>query len=335
MLNAAVRRPRLLRLSAAATLAALWAPGCARPVGNNESAKPLVVTTSARAPLISDAGVDESAPEAPPEDASAPRLRVRIGGLTQRPLVAWSRDDGWEIGMLNPVYEASGIVSEGKVAAAPLTLWVFAIDGETGSEGKLSLDFSDGASREALLEISPHTRRYVRHVVTVRDQAGHALPFVGLHVVLDGSEETARDAILNEQQLVTDEAGKVAVLTAGKHRVVLNASLPFQELEQPLEPSRDQLVLRDLSTVSCRFVCPNGRPAGFAGFVAVLRMKDGSERRFEHPYSDVLRPGPAILTWPEGSATLEVHSEGFHQALVRSPKQRCVLTTLGRRDSCE
>lgn len=261
-------------------------------------------------------------------------ISVRPLGLSQRASVGFFSENGLEIGYLNPAYKLPGLVSQGEVPEGRVHIFARGLKEESHLQGELEVELSQTKDCEFSVQMLP--RKVIERSVRVVSRNNERLGQVSAEVVLDGSHERARNALLNYQQLVSQEDGQMAFSFQSKESMSVVFKLPFLGAQEPVAISSEQTkVTLPIDVVRCAFRCANGKRAGYAGFVAILKLKDGTEQRFERPYSDALRSADVLFAWSKDARELSVHSTGFHSVKLRSPKQACILRPLGRREACE
>ncbi len=264
------------------------------------------------------------------------RVRVTALGLRNPPSIGFFTHNGQSIGSLQPVHALNGMLYEGYLPRTKVHIFVQGQAEDAALRGERVFDLAD--ENLDAEDLSVEVKRQPNHVRRLKlvDAGGRALPRVSGEVVLDGSHDSARNAVLNYQRLVSDDAGRIELLLSQARKQRVAFELPFSEHPILVEIGATQNQVKlPVHVVHCAFRCENGRIAGYAGFVAVLKLKDGTEQRVERPYSDALRGNDALFVWPKGAREISVHSTGFHSATLGSPKQKCLLRPLGQRVTCE
>jgi hypothetical protein len=268
-----------------------------------------------------------------PEGMAA--ITVRVPDAHPSASVAWLGHDYRSMGYLEhdgaaPPGTFRGIAPPGKVELYALDLEY--VHGDPGHavaarahEARATANLTAGAAEVALTdfrELSVAVRRVQaldRHGVAVR-------PMVGA-VVLDGSFEAVRSAVLNPQRFATDEAGWFRVVTAADEVVAADLTIPLlaSPVRLTLAPGALQTTLRDLSLVLCSVVGGDGASASYAHVSARAHASARADLAFEQAPSDVRTSAPFTLAWAHGTEIISVRVDGAPATLLRSPSDPCVV----------
>lgn len=272
----------------------------------------------------------------PAEPSGPARLTVHVAQLAARQAatVGWMSEDGQRASILNPVYGAPVPTYQGDVPAERLKLYVDGLADSEGVAAHAEIDMRERKSAELNLVID-EARELLNRQVVLRDRVGQPIAGARGLPVLDGTLVALHNAVANFQQWISAVQGELRVRSIAGEPVRMSITVPLsaRPVEATLLPGAQELRLDDITSVRCSFRCPaNGKFSGYAGYVALAELADGSCSRFALEASDVVYSDDITLAWPQGTRRLTVSAPHYASTTITSPEQKCELHPLPERN---